>query len=94
MSPPASPRGERPDLSIKAWDRRKWSDLSQGIEARDSGFDNYQTWRSQMMAEHASKVLPTISPPEKPDIRKKQRRSTAVVSERSVQMNLETLPLF
>ena len=88
LSPPASPRGEGPDLSRTAWDRRKWSDLSQGIETRDSGFDSYQKWRSQMMAEHASKVLPTLSSLEKPDVRKKQRRPAVIVSERLVQIDL------
>ena len=42
LTPPSSPKGDGPDLSMKAWDRRKWSDLAQGIELDDSGFHNYE----------------------------------------------------
>lgn len=63
MSPPPSPKEPRDenvlDLSEKAWVRRKWIDLSQGIEARDSGFNNYETWRNHMISEHAKRNLPS-----------------------------------
>ena len=81
-SPPQSPKGDGPDLSMVAWDRRKWSDLSLGIEPRDSGFDNFETWRCHVLSEHAQKVLPTSTSLQKSGVRKKPRRPAVTISER------------
>lgn len=63
MSPPSSPRQPRDenvlDLSEKAWERRVWIDISQGIEPRDTGFIQYETWRSHMISEHAMNIMPS-----------------------------------
>ena len=90
LSPPPSPKGDGPDLSITAWDRRKWSDLARGIETRDSGFDNFETWRCHVISEHAQKVLPISTPSKKSGVRK-NRRPAVIVSERQVQVDLSTL---
>jgi len=52
LRPPPSPRREGPDLSESAWGRRRLADLARRIEPKDCGFDSYETWRSQMIAEH------------------------------------------
>lgn len=88
LSPPPSPRSEGPDLSEGAWGRRRLADLARGIEPKDSGFDSYETWRSQMIAEHAQKVLPTPTPSQKSRVRRRDRRPTVTISERYVHMNL------
>ena len=63
MSPPPSPKQPKDenvlDLSEKAWDRRIWIDLSRGIEPRDTGFNNYEKWRTHMISEHAKRNLPS-----------------------------------
>lgn len=59
-SPPPSPRPEGPNLSRGAWSRRILADLAKRIEPRDSGFDNYDRWRSQMMSEYSQKVPSTL----------------------------------
>lgn len=72
MSPPQSPKDEDVlDISAKAWDRRIWTDLCKGIEPRHTGFDNFETWRSHMIAEHAKKNPPTSTSLRKPDVIKK-----------------------
>lgn len=72
MSPPQSPKDENVlDISAKAWHRRKWIDLSQGIEPRDTGFNNFETWRSHVISEHAKKPLPTSTLLKKSEVIKK-----------------------
>lgn len=70
MSPPRSPKEVKMiDVSVSAWNRRKLSDLAQGIETRDTGFDNYHLWQSCAVAEQwesvwaASKSLQKSSKP-------------------------------
>ena len=82
LSPPPSPRGDRPDLSEGAWGRRILADLSRGIEVRDSGFDNFEKWRSQMISEHVQKILPTPCPSKKSNVRRRQCRRGIRVTER------------
>lgn len=84
ITPPQSPRreGDGPDISWRAWDRRKWVDISRGIEPKDTGFDKYETWRVHMLSEHAKKVVPKpISPPVS-EVSKSGRRPAVPVSER------------
>ena len=82
LSPPPSPRGRGPGLSVKAWTRRINADRARGIRVWDTGFDDYAKWRSQMKSEHAHKALSTSSLLRKPGVRKKQRRPAIAVSER------------
>ena len=81
--PPQSPKGDGPDLSQKAWARRIYSDLSIGIQTDETGFNNFETWRSHTISEHAKRVVPDSTSLEKSGIRKRQRRPTLVPSERS-----------
>ena len=74
MTPPKSPKGDDPDLSIRAWNKRIFADLSRGVEPCDTGFDDYDTWKSHHLSETAPKVLPTSAPLPKPGICKKRRR--------------------
>ena len=91
ISPPQSPKDEDVlDISVRAWDRRVWSDLSQGIEPRDTGFNNFETWRSHMISEHAKKrILPNSTSMKKPDvIKKSSSRPVLKASDRLVVINL------
>ena len=87
LTPPESPKREDhfsngPDLSIKAWNRRKWSDLSIGIETRDSGFDDFETWRAHVISEYHAKALPIPTSIHKTGVCKKRRRTDITNSER------------
>lgn len=68
MSPPQSPKDGVPDISVRAWDRRKWSDLARGIEPRDTGFDKFHTWRSYVISQNIQdeNVLPSSTSFQKP----------------------------
>lgn len=92
MSPPQSPKDDNVlDISVKAWDRRIWTDLSQGIEPRDTGFNKFETWRSHMISEHAKRILPTFTSLQKPEVIKKpSSRPVVIASDRLVSMNLQT----
>lgn len=76
ITPPESPKGDSPDLSFRAWQKRIWADLSRGIHDRDTGFNNYETWKSYVLSESTSTLLP------KPEVRKKRRRPITTISER------------
>ena len=82
LTPPKSPKGDGPNLSQTAWARRIWSDLSVGIESHDTGFDDYEKWRSYTISEHAKRVVPVSTSLERSGIRKKKRRPAVMLSER------------
>ena len=89
LSPPPSPRGAGLDLSLKAYDRRLWSDLARGLPSKECAFGGYEKWRSHMISEHAQKaLLPSTSLHEsgvrkgQTGTRKKQHRFAATVAER------------
>ena len=42
LSPPASPKGDGPDLSFKAYRRRMWLDLSRGLPSEDCAFEVFR----------------------------------------------------
>ena len=82
LTPPKSPKGDGPNLSQTAWARRVYSDLSIGIESRDTGFDDYEKWRSYTLSEHAKKSAPVSAPLKSRGIRKKRRRPAVMQSDR------------
>lgn len=85
MSPPQSPKDDVLDISVRAWDRRKWSDLARGIEPKDTGFDKFHTWRSHVISEHMQNVLPTSTSLQKPKgIKIPSSTSFIIGSQRSV----------
>ena len=86
ITPPDSPKGDSPDLSTKAWIKRKWADLSRGIEPCDSGFDNYETWKSYVLSENTGQILPASAPLQQSSIRKTRRRFVPAFSERQAQL--------
>lgn len=82
LTPPQSPTGDGPDLSWKAWTKCKWANMSRGIQPRDSGFAEYETWKSYILSQHPRKVLPALTPLRRPGVRKKRRPPPISVSER------------
>lgn len=84
MTPPESPKGDGPDVSTKAWMNRIWADLSRGIEDHDSGFNDYETWKSHVLSESAPKVMSTSTSSLFPKlgVSRKRRRPTPTISER------------
>lgn len=91
LTPPGSPKGDGLDLSMKAWDRRKWSDLARGIELGDSGFHNYKTWRSHIISEHETKVLSTVISSQRSGVRKKKCLNATLRPERWAKIDLQML---
>ena len=92
LTPPKSPKGDGPDLSRKAWSRRLYSDASIGIESYETGFNNYEKWRSYMISEHAKRVVPVSTSLEKSGVRKRKRRSAVTLSERLELDALDNIP--
>lgn len=62
LSPPPSPNHEYEelDLSAGAWGRRILAHLGRGIEIKDSGFDNIEIWRNQMLLDYNQKVCRVV----------------------------------
>ena len=83
ITPPESPRGDGPDLSTKAWMNRFWGDIQRGIEPRDTGFGDYETWKAHVLSGNTSNVVPTSAPLPKPGVcNKRRRRPATTISER------------
>ncbi|MCJ1474816.1 hypothetical protein MMC13_003476 [Lambiella insularis] len=101
LSPPPSPRNDGLDLSLKAYDRRVWSDLARGLRSEDCGFGGYEKWRSHTIQEHSQRSLPVSNQLHKSGIRKhrpetpkKQRRFATIVSERLTRSKSSTVSSF
>ncbi|KAF7508894.1 hypothetical protein GJ744_008603 [Endocarpon pusillum] len=73
--------------------KRFWADLQRGIEPCDTGFDDYETWKSHVLSESALKVSLTFTLPE-PWVCKKRRRPATTISERVTRSQTHTASLF
>ena len=80
-TPPESPKGDGPNLSVSAWERRIWTDRARGVESRETGFNDFDKWRAHVISEH-QKALPASTPVHKPGERKKRCSAVATVSKR------------